>query len=140
MGKVNFFIEEIDFSIPHPRKLATWIRKAVKSENHQLEELNYIFCSDSYLFNLNRGYLRHNTLTDIVTFDNSELEQKIEGDIFISIDRVRENSQEFKTIFDVELRRVMIHGVLHLVGYSDKSPEQKAQMRKKEDVYLSLWR
>jgi len=103
-----------------------------------LGDLNFVFCSDDYLLRMNQEYLNHKTLTDIITFDNSEEEGTIGGDIFISVDRVRENSVVFQSGLESELHRVMIHGVLHLSGYSDKSTHDKASMRGKEDAYLSL--
>jgi probable rRNA maturation factor len=138
MAVVNFFTEDIDFKIPYPRKTSAWIKASVEKERKVLRELNYIFCSDSHLLNINREYLNHTTLTDIITFDSSEQPKEIAGDIFISIERVAENARKFKTDFVDELNRVMIHGALHLIGYSDKSSAAKIQMRKKEDRYLSL--
>jgi probable rRNA maturation factor len=137
---IHFFIEDIPFKLSHPRKTTQWIKAAIIKEKKKLEELNYIFCSDDYLLRLNQDYLNHKTLTDIITFDNSENSGLIQGDIFISIDRVRENAIQFNKPFVEEVRRVIIHGALHLIGYSDKSVTQKALMRKKEDAYLSLWK
>jgi len=99
--------------------------------------LNYIFCSDTYLHKINLEYLKHDTLTDIITFDYSEKKQ-ISGDIFISIDRIKENALKFNQSTDIELNRVLIHGVLHLLGYKDKTPKEKETMRAKEDFYLTL--
>lgn len=138
MGSIRFFTEDIAFKLPHPRKTTAWIKSAILKEKHSLGELNYIFCSDEHLLKINIEYLNHKTLTDIITFDNSDEHGVIEGDIFISIDRVRDNAAKFSSDFDSELHRVLIHGVLHLAGYSDKTPEQKTAMRKKEDAYLSL--
>ena len=138
MGSVHFFVEEIHFKVPNPRKTSSWIKEAIASENKELGELNLIFCSDEYLHKINHRYLNHNSLTDIITFDNSDRKGTIEGDIFISIDRVKENSITFQTGFAQELNRVIIHGVLHLIGYSDKSAGQRSKMRIKEDAYLSL--
>lgn len=138
-GKINFFVEDIEFSIPFPRKTTAWIRQSIKAENHELKELSYILCSDKYLQQINSEYLNHFSYTDILTFNNSENNKIIEGDIFISVERVSENAQKFKTSFNEELRRVVIHGALHLLGYRDKSSSNKKQMRKKEDAYLSLW-
>lgn len=108
-------------------------------EGRTLELLNIIFCSDNYLLKINTEYLNHNTLTDIVTFDQSNsTADGLEGDIYISIERVKENAQMLQQSFDDELCRVMIHGVLHLIGYTDKSARAKIAMRKKEDAYLSL--
>lgn len=138
MALINFFSEEIRFKLDHPIKTSKWIKEAIKSEKKTLAQLNYIFCSDTYLLQINKEYLNHNTLTDIVTFDNSEDKKSIQGDIFISIDRILENSEKFSASFDDELHRVMIHGVLHLIGYGDKDDRSKVKMRKKEDAYLSL--
>jgi probable rRNA maturation factor len=137
MAKVNFFTESVDFKLPHPRKTSTWICASILSEKKKLKELNYIFCSDEHLREMNIQFLNHKTFTDILTFDNSE-DGSIEGDIFISIDRVKENSAKFNTDFLTELHRVIIHGALHLIGYKDKSDRDKKAMRKKEDAYLSL--
>ena len=113
------------------------IKNVLSAENKLLENLNYIFCSDSYLHKINLKYLNHDELTDIITFDNAETDGIIEGDIFISIDRIRENSLDFNKSFENELYRVIIHGVLHLAGYSDKNKIEKIEMRKLEDKYLS---
>lgn len=107
-------------------------------EKHQLKEINYIFCSDFFLLNLNQDFLNHDTLTDIITFDNSENKIMLEGEVYISIDRVKENASKFKSEFQDELDRVIIHGVLHLMGYKDKESTDKALMRKKEEACLSL--
>ena len=138
MAAVEFFVQGISFKLPKPRKTRQWILETIKREKKQLEHLNYIFCSDAHLLSMNEQYLNHKTLTDIITFDNSERKGVIEGDIFISIETVMVNAEELDTNFDDELHRVIIHGVLHLIGYSDKSVPRKAQMRKKEDAYLSL--
>ena len=102
-------------------------------------DLNYIFCSDDYLLEINKQYLDHDYYTDIITFDNSEEEGKIEGDIYVSVDRVKENAIEFGANFETELRRVLIHGLLHLMNYTDTSEELKAQMRAKEDECLLIY-
>jgi probable rRNA maturation factor len=138
MASINFFTEDVKFKVRNPRSVKTWIKRAIDQEGKTLKQLNYIFCSDKHLLTINRDYLNHHSLTDIITFDNSENNGWIEGDVFISVDRVLENSIGYNVEFDEELHRVMIHGALHLVGYADKSKPQKAQMRKKEDAYLSL--
>ena len=140
MGSIHFFVEDVQFKLSGPRKISHWIKQSITSEGKKLGGLNFVFCSDDYLLRMNQEYLNHKTLTDIITFDNSEEEGTIGGDIFISVDRVRENSVSFQSGFDRELHRVMIHGVLHLVGYSDKNTRDKAVMRGKEDAYLSLQR
>src|SRR4051812_23226000 len=121
MAQINFFTEDIDFRIPLPRKTSKWIKASLLREKKNLRELNYIFCSDNYLLQINQTYLNHSTLTDIVTFDTSEAKNQIAGDIFISIPRIKENAEKFGVSFNDELNRVMIHGMLHLIGYSDKS-------------------
>ena len=136
--EVRFFTEETTFKLAHPRKTITWIKEAIKKEKGQLNELNYIFCSDQYLLSINQQYLNHNTLTDIITFDHSEKGAPISGEIYISVERVEENAKHFEVPFDEELHRVIIHGVLHLLGYKDKKSSDKALMRKKEEAYLSL--
>jgi rRNA maturation RNase YbeY len=138
MASVRFFQEQIQFKLPHPRKTSRWLKDSIIAEGKELLEINIVFCPDDYLLDINKRYLNHSTLTDIVTFDNSDDPGFLAGDIFISIDRVKENASKFDTDFEAELHRVMIHGVLHLSGYSDKSSREKIAMRKKEDAYLSL--
>jgi len=138
MAGIAFFNQDITFKFPHPARTRKWIRQVIDLEKRELVHLNYIFCSDEYLLVMNKQYLNHDTLTDIITFDNGEGNGKIEGDVFISIERVKANAADLKTNFDEELHRVLIHGVLHLLGYSDKSGKDKSLMRKKEDAYLSL--
>ena len=135
---ILFFSEGIDFHLSKPRITASWLQTTIKKEKRKDHSLNYIFCSDEYLAGLNKQYLKHKTLTDILTFDFSIDPSSILGDIYISIERVRENATKFKQPFDQELHRVMIHGVLHLLGYNDKSVRDRALMRKKEEAYLSL--
>jgi probable rRNA maturation factor len=137
MPDINFFQEETRFKLPHPRITSRWIRTVAESENSKLAFINFIFCSDKYLKRINLEYLAHDTFTDIITFDYSD-SNGIQGDVFISLERVKENAQKFETNFDEELHRVMVHGVLHLLGYSDKTKAAKSLMRKKEDAYLSL--
>ncbi|MCP1384287.1 rRNA maturation RNase YbeY [Runella salmonicolor] len=134
---IQFFIEDVDFKVPQSRKTKSWLQSIIKAEGFSLNQLNYIFCSDEYLLNVNRQYLDHDFYTDIITFDNSEEEAVVEGDIFISIDRVKDNAQELNKPFEEELRRVLAHGILHLVGYDDKEDEQEHEMRAKEDFYLT---
>lgn len=135
---IEFFYEDTDFTLNQPDAYTQWIDKVITAEGFVIESLNYVFCSDEYLHKVNREYLNHDTYTDIITFDNSEEEHTIESDIFISIERVRENSQSQNTLFEDELARVLIHGVLHLMGWNDKTEGQKKQMREKEDASLSL--
>lgn len=139
MGQIpiNFFAEDISFNLKQKGLVRTWIRNTIIAEKHRLRLLNFIFCSDSYLLNINQQYLKHDTYTDIITFDNSDLKQEIVGDIFISLDRIRENAKELGVNEKDELHRVMIHGTLHLLGYPDKGKSAKALMTEKEDLYLS---
>ncbi|WP_295664062.1 rRNA maturation RNase YbeY [uncultured Mucilaginibacter sp.] len=131
-----FFEEDIKFKPKNKTALRQWINETIVNEGASLSEINYIFCSDVYLIGLNQQYLDHDTYTDIITFDNSEIEKSIAGDIFISVDRIRENALTFGIDATHELQRVMIHGVLHLLGYKDKSKKDKALMTQKEDFYL----
>lgn len=135
---IEFFYEETDFRLNQSDKLVSWISKIIASEGYQLDNLNYILCSDEYLHKLNLEYLNHDTFTDIVTFDNSESENEIDSDIFISVERVEDNSKSLNTLFEDELARVLVHGVLHLMGWGDKTDALKKQMRLKEDACLSL--
>jgi rRNA maturation RNase YbeY len=135
---IEFFYEEIDFRLENKDSLQGWIVSMIESEGYTTESLNYILCSDEYLLNINKEYLNHDTFTDIITFDNSESENTIAADIFISIDRVKDNSQSQSTSFQDELSRVLIHGILHLMGWNDKTDALKKEMRKKEDACLSL--
>lgn len=137
---IQFFAEDIDFTLKGKQQVREWIDEAIKEEGfRRIAELNFIFCSDRYLLELNQQYLQHDTFTDIITFDNSEQEGVIAGDIFISIERVRENAQKFSVPEEQELRRIMIHGVLHLCGYHDKKAEEKKLMTNKEDHFLQKW-
>ncbi len=137
-NSIQFFEEDIKFLLKDKRKLRNWFRATILEERGKPGALNFIFCSDSYLLNINTSYLNHNTLTDIITFDLSEDNHSVSGDIFISIERVKENATSFKITFPQELHRVLIHGILHLLGYKDKNPSQQKEMRSKEDYYLSL--
>jgi len=132
---ITFLTEDITFGLKEKLKHKAWLKNAAKAEGFTIGELNYIFCSDAYLLDINQKYLGHDTLTDIVTFDNSEDPKMIEGDIFISVERVRENAIKFDT-GDTELKRVMVHGLLHLAGYKDKDKAQKELMRNKENEHL----
>lgn len=136
-SSIHFHSEEVDFHLVNEKKTIKWIKDSIKNETKNVGEISYIFCSDEYLHQMNLKYLNHDTFTDIITFDYTE-ENIISGDIFISIDRVKENATKFKTTFEGELSRVIIHGVLHLMGYKDKSAQEKEQMRSKENFYLTL--
>ncbi len=138
MSQIHFFEEGVKFKHVNEENIISWLNTIIKTEGFYLEELNYIFCSDEHLYKINLEYLNHDTLTDIITFDNSEEDLAIEADIFISIDRVKENELTFNSGFEKELNRVIVHGLLHLFGYDDKTEEQKQSMRKKEEACLSL--
>ncbi len=133
---INFFEEDIEFEPENISFLKTWVKSSIQNERLKLAELNFIFCSDAYLLGLNQSYLSHETLTDVITFDHSLKKGQIEGDIFISIERVAENADIFSQTESDELHRVMIHGVLHLCGYSDKGEKETLKMREKEAFYL----
>ena len=136
--KIYFFLEEVKFNLKNKRHIREWITKAADNEGFTIGTLNYILTNDNILVQLNTEYLRHFTLTDIITFDLTEKEGELTGDIYISLDRAKENAKEFKVALTNELNRLMIHGVLHLIGYKDKTAEEKEQMRSKEEFYLSL--
>lgn len=138
MPSIQFFQEDVDFKLQHPRKTISWIKKTITQEGKIPGEINFILCSDEYLLKVNQDYLNHNTYTDIITFDTSDEEDSIDGDIFISVDRVKENALKFHKTEDEEIHRVIIHGVLHLIGYGDKTKDLKAQMRSLEDTYLAI--
>jgi probable rRNA maturation factor len=135
---INFFTEDVSFSLNKEDSTINWINKVLEKEGYKAENINYIFCSDTHLLELNQQYLNHDTLTDIITFDNSDEKENLEADIFISIDRVKENASVLKKEFSNELDRVIIHGLLHLLGLKDKTEAEKQEMREKEDACLSL--
>ena len=137
MTSIHFFYEQVAFELEHPNQTKAWVESIIDKEGKTLGDINFIFCNDEYLLEINLEYLGHDTYTDIVTFDQSESETEIAGDIYISIDRVKENTQTFEKQFEEELHRVIIHGVLHLIGYGDKTTIEAAEMRKKEEACLS---
>ena len=137
MPAISFFEEDISFKLKNKTQVRQWVTDTIIAEGFKLKELNYIFCSDAYLLEINKQYLDHDTYTDIVTFDNSEEEGKIVSDIFISIERIRENAIKYNVSETTELHRVIIHGALHLLGYKYKLPADKQKMTQKEDFYLS---
>ena len=130
------FTSNTNFQLRHKTVLKSWIKKVVGKEGKKMKDLSFVFCDDMELLNKNSKYLNHDTLTDILTFDYSK--NNISGDIYISIDRVKENAKTYKVTFENELDRVMIHGVLHLLGYKDESEKEQKIMREKEDFYLFL--
>jgi len=138
VSSILFHQEDILFRLKNIKKIKSWIEKTIIQEKGILGDLNFIFCTDNYLHKINLEYLHHDTFTDIITFDYTQ-GKRISGDIFISIERVRENAKKFNQTIDNELNRVLIHGVLHLMGYKDKTPKEKETMRAKEDFYLTLF-
>ncbi|WP_323755608.1 rRNA maturation RNase YbeY [Roseivirga sp.] len=139
MDNISFFSEDIDFSLQQEEKITLWLERIAELENTPIEEISYIFCTDDYLLKINQEYLDHDYYTDIITFDNRDSpEDPIESDIFVSIDRVTENASDQNVSFEHELKRVLAHGLLHLIGYNDKTEEEQLLMREKEEAYLSL--
>ncbi|MGB6154070.1 MAG: rRNA maturation RNase YbeY [Pricia sp.] len=132
------FHYETDFQLADEVKFADWVSRVVVSEEAVVGQLDYIFCADDYLYELNKKHLGHDTLTDIITFDYAD-GKSVSGDIFISVERVVENAQLFNTDFEQELLRVMAHGLLHLAGYNDKTEGDRSQMRTKEDEKIKLF-
>lgn len=135
---ISFHTEDIKFNLKNKTILKKWIGSVIEKKKRKTGELNFIFCSDEHLLGINRQYLNHDTYTDIITFDYSkeDVKQPVSGDIFISIDRVKENAEKFSKPFENELQRVIIHGVLHLLGYKDKNKTAKEEMTKEEDKAL----
>ena len=131
------FNSETSFTPKNQNKLAEWISNVILSEGFEVGEINYIFCDDIYLHKINQEFLKHDTYTDIISFDYT-LGKEVGGDIFISIERVLENAEKFNEVFENELHRVMIHGVLHFMGYKDKTKTDKTLMRTKEDEKIFI--
>ena len=131
------FNSETSFTLKNQKKLVKWISDVISSEGFQVGEINYIFCNDSYLNKINQEFLNHDTFTDIISFDYT-LGKEVGGDIFISIERVLENAEKFNEVFENELYRVMIHGILHFMGYKDKTKKEKTLMRTKEDENIFI--
>ncbi|GAB4327157.1 MAG: rRNA maturation RNase YbeY [Flammeovirgaceae bacterium] len=141
MGEIYFFNEDEQntFQLPNESKTKLWIKKVVDSFQTSIREINYIFCSDEYLLSINQEYLQHDTLTDIITFDyREEKNGSLEGEIYISIERVEDNAKDLGVSFEDELDRVIIHGILHLLGYKDETEEEERQMRNLEDKCLLM--
>ncbi|MFC3416502.1 rRNA maturation RNase YbeY [Algoriphagus hitonicola] len=137
---IHFFDEDSGFDLPQKLKRKKWLNSIADSEGYKIKDLNYIFCSDEYLYQINVNYLQHKTYTDIITFDNSEKEREIEGDIFISFDRVKENATQFNFPLEEELNRVLSHGLFHLLGYKDKKKSEAELMRNKEQFAITLYK
>jgi rRNA maturation RNase YbeY len=134
---IHYFNEDVDLPKLKKRKSTNWIKETILCEEKRVGDISFIFCSDNYLLEVNKTYLDHDYFTDIITFDYVE-GNVINGDIFISVDRVLDNSIEFKTTFENELNRILIHGILHLLGYKDKNKKDKLLMTEKEDYYIKL--
>jgi rRNA maturation RNase YbeY len=130
------FNYELDFELTNADEISSWISNSIVAEKFKEGEINFIFCSDDYLYNLNVEFLNHDSLTDIISFDCS-VGKELHGDVFISVERVKENAKDYDVSFSDELNRVMIHGILHLCKYNDKTEEEKRLMREKENHYLS---
>tara|TARA_B110000263_G_scaffold215327_1_gene200251 strand:+ start:414 stop:875 length:462 start_codon:yes stop_codon:yes gene_type:complete len=139
MFVTNFFSENKNFKISNKKEIRALLKKICKKENKKISFINYVFCSDNRLLEINKKYLNHTSLTDVVTFDFSTNKKNIEGDVYISIDRVKENAKKYKETFKKELLRIIIHGLLHLIGFLDKTKEEKNTMTLKENEYLSLY-
>ena len=135
---IQFFNEDCNYTVACKKEIIKKVLYLIESEGFKLECINIILCSDLYLLGINRDYLNHDYFTDIITFDQSDKNHQIEGDLFISIDRVKENSESNQCPQVVELQRVILHGVLHLAGYKDKTKKEKSIMRAKEDFYLNF--
>ena len=132
------FNYETEFTLENEEAIANWISNVITSEKKKEGEINYIFCDDEYLLEINKEHLQHDYYTDIISFDYT-VGNEISGDMFISVDRVKENAQDFNVSFEDELKRVIVHGVLHYCGYKDKSDEDEFLMRNKEDEKLAMF-
>lgn len=135
---IRFASQDIDFELLEAEKVKNWISQVIQLRGKRVGNISYLFCDDEYLLGVNQQYLNHDTYTDIITFDYVAADL-ISGDIMISIDRVGENASQFEVPFELELRRVIIHGVLHLLGQGDKSDDEATEMRRQEEESLVLW-
>jgi rRNA maturation RNase YbeY len=138
MSSIHFFCEDIDFDLEQANLLSNWLIQVATEHDAEIEDINYIFCSDTYLLEINRQYLNHDYFTDIITFDNSAEGEALLSDIFVSVDRVKDNANIQGITFEQEMHRVLVHGLLHLLGYNDKESDDQILMRQKEDACLSL--
>lgn len=136
---VHFYKQNTKINLRPVASYRKWLNKVASAEKHKICNLSYIFCDDEFLLTLNEGYLQHDTLTDVITFEYSSKRFQIEGEIYISIERIEENAAALGISTEIELRRVMAHGLLHLCGYGDKSKKEKEEMTMKEDSALLLW-
>jgi len=135
---IDFNFEDVNFQLPEQQTLVDWISFAVKNEGYELKNITYVFCSDEYLWNMNKQFLQHDYYTDIITFDYVK-GKVVSGDLFISYDRIVDNANKFDVSRETELLRVMIHGVLHLIGYDDVTDELEVEIHKMEDYYLDIY-
>lgn len=134
---ISFRLQDVKFTLKDKQVLRNWVALVASNEGFSIAPINYVFCSDGHLLEMNKQFLNHNYFTDIITFDYTE-GKRLSGDIFISIDRVADNAKAYKNTFECELHRVMIHGVLHLMGYKDKTPADEKKMRAKENAALKI--
>lgn len=135
---INFFEEDVKITLKNKLAIKAWLKQVAQTEGKKIKDLNYVFCSDAYLLQMNQDYLNHDTFTDIITFDQSDDEKVVEGDIYISYERVLENGEQLESQ-RTEIYRVMVHGLLHLLGYKDKKKEDKALMTSKENFYINAY-
>ena len=134
---INFNYEN-DFNLDNEEAIASWLSAVIVSEKKKEGEINYIFCDDDYLHKINLEYLNHDTLTDIISFDYT-VGNELNGDVFVSVERVQDNAADFNVSFEEELKRVLVHGVLHYCGYKDKDEESERLMRSKEDEKIAMF-
>ncbi len=134
---IYFFSEEVNFKLNYRSIYKNWIKRVASKENRTIGNINIIFCSDDFILKINKQYLNHNYFTDVITFDNC-INDILNGDIFISIDTVKKNAKKYNCLFNNELNRVIVHGILHMVGYNDNSKENKQVMSNLENLYLEI--
>jgi len=138
LNNIHFFSEDLNYRLRNIKRIRQWILHTIEKEGEELDTINYIFTTDLYLHKINVDYLNHDTFTDIITFEYNAEEEPILSDIYISLDRCKENAKELNIPLTTEIHRILIHGVLHLLGYKDKNKKDKELMTSKEDYYLSL--
>lgn len=137
-NSINFFTEGLNFTLNKKTQYIKNIKQCIKSEDYKTGCISFIFCSDNYLLELNKKYLGKDYYTDVLSFDFSN-KKEINADIYISIERIKDNATKRKISVEIEIKRIIIHGILHLMGYNDKKESERNQMKKKEEFYLSLW-